>query len=100
MKGKWKMKRVKCQHSVWTFFSNLLGEKKGILEAFAENMPFENELFDFVHESLSLHAMQPGESQKTIGEIYRVLRTGGIFTLVDSYQPANPMFIKVLWLFL
>ena len=44
--------------------------------------------------------MQPGELQKTIGEIYRVLRTGGIFTLVDFYQPANPMFIRFLWLFL
>lgn len=69
------------------------------VEAFAENMPFENESFDLVHISESLHEIQPRKFQNSIREIYRVLRNGGILTLVDFQQLVTPMFITILWLF-
>lgn len=62
-------------------------------------MPFENESFDLVHISESLHEMQPRKFQNSIREIYRVLRNGGILTLVDFQQLVTPVFITILWLF-
>ncbi|MEH2325491.1 MAG: methyltransferase domain-containing protein [Nostoc sp.] len=62
------------------------------LEAFAEKMPFADNLFDVVHTSVALHEMQPEQLRKIISEVYRVLKPGGIFTLVDFHAPTNPIF--------
>ncbi|MEH1846975.1 MAG: class I SAM-dependent methyltransferase [Nostoc sp.] len=62
------------------------------VEAFAEKMPFADNLFDVVHTSVALHEMQPQQLQKIINEVYRVLKPGGIFTLVDFHAPTNPIF--------
>ena len=62
------------------------------VEAFAENMPFADNLFDVVHTSVALHEMQPQQLRKIINEVYRVLKPGGIFTLVDFHAPTNPIF--------
>ncbi len=69
------------------------------VEAFAENMPFADGEFDLVHTSAALHEMQPDQLQKIIKEVYRVLRPGGVFTLVDFHQPTNPLFVPGIWLF-
>ncbi|MEH1951840.1 MAG: class I SAM-dependent methyltransferase [Nostoc sp.] len=73
------------------------------VEAFAEEMPFADNLFDVVHTSVALHEMQPQQLRKIINEVYRVLKPGGVFTLVDFHAPTNPIFwpgISVfLWLF-
>ncbi|MEH2023218.1 class I SAM-dependent methyltransferase [Nostoc sp.] len=73
------------------------------LEAFAEEMPFADNLFDVVHTSVALHEMQPQQLRKIINEVYRVLKPGGVFTLVDFHAPTNPIFwpgVSVfLWLF-
>ncbi|NET01862.1 MAG: class I SAM-dependent methyltransferase [Sphaerospermopsis sp. SIO1G1] len=73
------------------------------VEAFAENMPFTDNSFDLVHTSAALHEMQPQQLRKIIAEVYRVLKPGGIFTLVDFHPPTNPIFwpgIAVFfWLF-
>ena len=70
------------------------------VEAFAENMPFEDGSFDVVHTSAALHEMQSEQLQKILKEVYRVLRTGGVFTLVDFHQPTNLLFVPGLWVFL
>ncbi len=69
------------------------------VEAFAENMPFDDQSFDVVHTSAALHEMQPEQLQKILKEVYRVLRTGGVFTLVDFHQPTNPLFVPGIWVF-
>jgi len=62
------------------------------VEAFAEEMPFADNLFDVVHTSVALHEMQPQQLRKIINEVYRVLKPGGVFTLVDFHAPTNPIF--------
>ncbi|MBN3885874.1 MAG: class I SAM-dependent methyltransferase [Nostoc sp.] len=73
------------------------------IEAFAEEMPFADNLFDVVHTSVALHEMQPQQLRKIINEVYRVLKPEGVFTLVDFHAPKNPIFwpgVSVfLWLF-
>ncbi|MEA5553755.1 methyltransferase domain-containing protein [Anabaena cylindrica UHCC 0172] len=73
------------------------------IEAFAENMPFADNLFDLIHTSAALHEMQPEQLRKIIQEVYRVLKPGGVFTLVDFHTPTNPIFWPGLsvffWLF-
>jgi ubiquinone/menaquinone biosynthesis C-methylase UbiE len=70
------------------------------VEAFAEEMPFADNLFDVVHTSVALHEMQPQQLRKIINEVYRVLKPGGVFTLVDFHAPTNPIFWPGISLFL
>ncbi|MEH2379897.1 MAG: methyltransferase domain-containing protein [Nostoc sp.] len=70
------------------------------VEAFAEKMPFADNLFDVVHTSVALHEMQPQQLRKIINEVYRVLKPGGVFTLVDFHAPTNPIFWPGVSLFL
>lgn len=73
------------------------------VEAFAENMPFSEGEFDLVHTSAALHEMEPQQLQEILAEVYRVLKPGGTFTLVDFHRPTNPLFwpglSMFLWLF-
>ncbi|BDI15391.1 methyltransferase [Nostoc cf. commune SO-36] len=62
------------------------------IEAFAEKMPFTDNLFDVVHTSVALHEMQPEQLRKIINEVHRVLKPGGVFTFVDFHAPTNPLF--------
>lgn len=70
------------------------------VEAFAEKMPFADHQFDVVHTSAALHEMQPEQLQAIIQEVYRVLKPGGVFTLVDFHAPTNPIFWPGLSIFL
>lgn len=73
------------------------------IEAFAEEIPLSDNIFDVVHTSAALHEMQAQQLQEIIKEVYRVLKPGGIFTLVDFHKPTNPVFVPGLsiffWLF-
>lgn len=62
------------------------------IEAFAEEMPIGDRLFDLVHTSAALHEMQPQQLRQILKEVYRVLKPGGIFTLADFHPPTNPIF--------
>ncbi|MBD2199372.1 MULTISPECIES: class I SAM-dependent methyltransferase [Calothrix] len=70
------------------------------VEAFAENMPFTDGEFDVVHTSVALHEMESEQLRNILREVYRVLKPGGIFTLVDFHAPTNPLFWPGLSLFL
>ncbi|UBF28021.1 class I SAM-dependent methyltransferase [Kovacikia minuta CCNUW1] len=70
------------------------------VEAFAEKMPFPDDQFDLVHTSVALHEMEPEQRQQILQEVYRVLRPGGCFTLVDFHAPTNPLFWVGVSLFL
>jgi ubiquinone/menaquinone biosynthesis C-methylase UbiE len=73
------------------------------VEAFAESMPFGDGHFDLVHTSVAMHEMKPAQLRQIFQEVYRVLKPGGAFTLVDFHSPTNPVFwpglAVFLWLF-
>jgi demethylmenaquinone methyltransferase/2-methoxy-6-polyprenyl-1,4-benzoquinol methylase len=69
------------------------------VEAFAEAMPLADNQFDFVHTSAAMHEMEPEQLRQIIKEVYRVLKPGGVFALVDFHAPTNPVFWPGLSLF-
>lgn len=59
------------------------------IEAFAEEMPFADNSFDLVHTSAALHEMEANQLRQILKEVYRVLKPGGVFALVDFHTPTN-----------
>jgi ubiquinone/menaquinone biosynthesis C-methylase UbiE len=53
----------------------------------AEALPFASNQFDLVHTSVALHEMTEAQRQQIFAEVYRVLKRGGIFTLMDFHRP-------------
>ncbi len=70
------------------------------IEGWAEKMPFGNQEFNLVHSSAAMHEMMPEQRQEIFREVYRVLKPGGIFTMVDFHRPTNPLFWPGLSIFL
>lgn len=70
------------------------------VEGFAEAMPLEDASFDVVHTSMALHEMEPEQLSQILQEVHRVLKPGGIFTLIDFHAPSNLIFWPGLALFL
>jgi ubiquinone/menaquinone biosynthesis C-methylase UbiE len=77
--------------------------KAKYVEALAEDLPFDEGEFDLVHTSAAMHEMTRSQLEQIFAQVYRVLKPGGVFTLVDFHQPTNPVFIPGLaiffWLF-
>lgn len=69
------------------------------IEAFAEKMPIDDRSFDLVHTSAAMHEMEPLQLRQILQEVYRVLKPGGVFTMVDFHAPTNPIFVPGLALF-
>jgi demethylmenaquinone methyltransferase/2-methoxy-6-polyprenyl-1,4-benzoquinol methylase len=73
------------------------------VEAMAQDMPFPNAQFDLVHTSVAMHEMKPSVLRQILKEVYRVLKPGAVFALVDFHKPTNFLFwpgLSVfLWLF-
>lgn len=73
------------------------------VEAMAQDMPFPNAQFDLVHTSVAMHEMKPSVLRQILKEVYRVLKPGGVFALVDFHKPINflfwPPLSVFLWLF-
>ncbi len=70
------------------------------VEGLAEDIPLPDQQFDLVHTSAALHEMNPQQLEGIMREVYRVLKPGGIFTLVDFHQPNNLFFGTGLALFM
>ena len=70
------------------------------VEAFAEKIPFADNHFDLVHTSVALHEMESSQLRQILKEVYRVLRPGGVFALVDFHTPNNWLFWPGISLFL
>ncbi|MBD2744872.1 methyltransferase domain-containing protein [Coleofasciculus sp. FACHB-1120] len=70
------------------------------VEALAEDMPLLSDRFDLVHTSAAMHEMEPDRLRQILQEVYRVLKPGGIFALVDFHRPTNPLFWPPISLFL
>jgi ubiquinone/menaquinone biosynthesis C-methylase UbiE len=73
------------------------------VEALAEEMPFADGTFDLVQTSAAMHEMTRSQLEQIFAQVYRVLKSGGTFALVDFHRPTNPLFIPGLsiffWLF-
>lgn len=69
-------------------------------EAFAENMPFADNSFDLVHTSVAMHEMEPKQLRQILQQVYRVLKPGGVFAMVDFHPPTNPLFWPPVSVFL
>lgn len=69
------------------------------IEAFAEKMPIADQSFDLVHTSAAMHEMESLQLRQILQEVYRVLKPGGVFTMVDFHAPTNPIFAPGLALF-
>lgn len=73
------------------------------VQAFAEEMPLANNRFDLVHTSAAMHEMEADQLKQILQEVYRVLKPGGYFAMVDFHAPTNPLFSPGLavffWLF-
>ena len=77
-----------------------LGSRAEFKAAAIEQLPFENARFDVALSSLMLHHLPPDVKQQGLREVYRVLKPGGRFVVVDFYRPANPLWWLVAWPFL
>jgi demethylmenaquinone methyltransferase/2-methoxy-6-polyprenyl-1,4-benzoquinol methylase len=62
------------------------------IEAFAQEIPFEDNHFDLVHTSAALHEMTPETLNRIVWQVFRVLKPGGVFAIADFHRPTNPLF--------
>lgn len=69
------------------------------VEAFAEKMPFADATFDLVHTSMALHEMTAEQLCAIVAEVWRVLKPGGWFALIDFHRPQVPLFWPGMALF-
>lgn len=73
------------------------------VEGLAQKIPLADAQFDLVHVSAAIHEMNYQEILQIFEEVYRVLKPGGVFTLVDFHQPDNwlfwPPLAVFMWLF-
>ncbi|WP_460194943.1 class I SAM-dependent methyltransferase [Thermosynechococcus sp. FA-CM-4201] len=69
------------------------------VEAFAEQMPFADATFDLVHTSMALHEMTSEQLRAIVAEVWRVLKPGGWFALIDFHRPQVPLFWPGIALF-
>ncbi|ACK64420.1 Methyltransferase type 11 [Rippkaea orientalis PCC 8801] len=70
------------------------------VEGLAEKMPFSDNQFDLVHISVALHEMEPEQLKQILAEVYRVLKPGGMFALIDLHKPTNLLFWPPLAVFM
>ena len=73
------------------------------LEGLAEEIPCNDNQFDLVHTSAALHEMTPEQREQILAQVYRVLKPGGFFVLIDLHRPTNSLFwpglAVFMWLF-
>lgn len=59
----------------------------GFVNGSMDELPFPDGFFDVVVSSMALHEATPAVRRGAVAEVARVLRTGGVFVLVDWSKP-------------
>jgi|GEM_PF-326861 len=62
-----------------------------------ESLPFDNGRFDVVLSSCMLHHLAPELKRAGLAEVYRVLKPGGRFVIVDVDRPASGWVWLIVW---
>ncbi len=62
-----------------------------------EALPFESGRFDVVFSSCILHHLPPAVKRAGLAEVYRVLKPGGRFVIVDVDHPATWWVWLIVW---
>jgi ubiquinone/menaquinone biosynthesis C-methylase UbiE len=71
-----------------------------LIEAAAEKLPFDDVSFDFVVSSFLFHELPSEVRRKTIAEMTRVVKPGGLIVIIDSIQKGDqPAWTGLLDLF-
>lgn len=70
------------------------------VEGLAENLPFADGEFDLVYTSAALHEMAAEPLEQVLREVYRVLKPGGTFALIDLHPPHQWLFWPPLAIFM
>lgn len=60
-------------------------------QGMAYQLPYPNESFDRVISCLVLHHLTTTDRQRALREVFRVLKCGGEFWIVDFGEPHNPL---------
>ncbi|MBI5030329.1 MAG: methyltransferase domain-containing protein [Chloroflexi bacterium] len=58
-------------------------------EGMAYQLPYENQSFDRVVSSLVFHHLTTEDKQRTLNEVYRILKPSGELLIVDFGEPQN-----------
>jgi ubiquinone/menaquinone biosynthesis C-methylase UbiE len=74
------------------------GSAVGLQAASATALPYRDHCLDVVVSTLVLHHLTLEEKREALREVYRVLRAGGAFALLDFGTPSGP-FARVLSFF-
>ena len=74
-----------------------LNQQINFREAFLQDLPFPDSSFDFVYSSLVFHHLTSDVKRKAMKEVYRVLKNGGRFLLVDFGKPKHTLFSVFSW---
>ncbi len=70
------------------------------VEAFAQDIPFPANSFDWVHTSLALHELPLPDLEQVLREVWRVLKPRGGLLILDLHAPCQPWMWPGLALFL
>lgn len=73
---------------------NNLGNKCTFVAALAEELPFENESFDFCFSSMLYHHLPIELKIRSLKECFRILKHNGVFIVMDISKPGN-IFAKI-----
>jgi len=65
------------------------GRRVNFVTALAQQIPFENDSLDLVFSSLFFHHLDDHDKATTCREVYRILKSQGIFYIADWGQPDN-----------
>ena len=66
-------------------------------QGLASHLPYADGAFDWVVSSLFFHHLTRAETEETIAEILRVLKSGGLLCVADWGKPANALMSGLFW---
>ena len=76
-------------------------ERAGVDIAFEQglssHLPYTDRAFDRIVSSLFFHHLTRAETEKTIAEIFRVLKPGGLLCVADWGKPTNALMRWLFW---